>query len=120
MKRLAFALLALVGLGQFLIGCSSQTSDQVGSEMKSETNKLSTEGSSDIESGKVKQALDSASGLEAKNIKVDTDSNAKSITLSGTVSTPQQKKQALGLAKGIAGTEFTVSDKIAVDPGGTK
>ena len=120
MRRLAFTLLALAGVGQLLIGCSSQTRDQYGTEVKTETDNLSTQASSDLESGKVKQAMDSASGLEAKDIKVDTDAKAKTITLSGTVPTPQQKKQALGLAKGIAGTEYKVTDKVTVAPGGTK
>jgi len=62
--------------------------------------------------GKVKQALMSANGLEAKNIDVSTE--AYKITLKGTVPNKDQKDQAEQLAKAIGGNGFTVINELTV------
>lgn len=61
---------------------------------------------------KVKQALLSASGLETKDINVETANNT--ITLKGSVPSADQKKQAGTVAEGVAGKEFKVDNQLSV------
>ena len=61
---------------------------------------------------KVKQALLDSSGLETKNIDVDTKGGT--ITLKGTVPSAKQKTQAETVAKGIAGSKYKVVDTLTV------
>ena len=61
---------------------------------------------------KVKQALLGASGLETKDINVETANNT--ITLKGSVPTADQKKQAETVAKGVAGKDYKVDDQLTV------
>ena len=61
---------------------------------------------------KVKQAILGASGLEAKDINVETANNT--ITLKGSVPSEDQKKQAGTIAEGVAGKEFKVDNQLTV------
>jgi len=61
---------------------------------------------------KVKQALLTASGLETKDINVETKD--KTITLVGSVPDAKQKTQAETVAKGVGGTEFKVVNNLTV------
>ncbi len=61
---------------------------------------------------KVKQAILAASGLEAKDINVETANNT--VTLKGSVPTEDQKKQAGTIAEGVAGKEFKVDNQLTV------
>ena len=61
---------------------------------------------------KVKAALQSASGLETKNIDVDTANNT--ITLKGSVPDAKQKKQAEDVLKGLAGTTYKIDNQLTV------
>lgn len=61
---------------------------------------------------KVKQALLGASGLETKDINVETANNT--ITLKGSVPNAKQKEQAGTIAKGIAGTQYKVDNQLTV------
>ena len=63
---------------------------------------------------KVKTALQAASGLETKNIDVDTANNT--ITLKGSVPDAKQKAQAESVVKGMAGTTYTVKNELTVTP----
>jgi len=61
---------------------------------------------------KVKNALLSASGLETRDINVETSN--KTVTLKGSVPDAKQKAQAEQIAKGVAGTEFKVVNQLTV------
>ena len=61
---------------------------------------------------KVKTALQAASGLETKDIDVDTANNT--IHLKGSVPTEDQKKQAEMAAKAIAGKDYKVANELTV------
>lgn len=62
--------------------------------------------------GKVKQALLAANGLDASGITVSTADYK--ITLTGTVLNKDQRDQAEQLAKGIGGNGFTVVNELKV------
>ena len=62
--------------------------------------------------GKVKQALLAANGLDASGINVTTADYK--ITMTGTVPNKDQKAQALQLAQGIGGNGFTVVDELKI------
>lgn len=61
---------------------------------------------------KVKNALLSASGLDASKINVETMGNT--IMLKGSVPDEKQKNQAGAAAKAIAGGEFTVKNELTI------
>ncbi len=61
---------------------------------------------------KVKQALLSASGLETKDINVETANNT--ITLKGSVPDAKQKKQAEDATKALAGDKYKVVNQLTV------
>jgi len=63
-------------------------------------------------SPKVKTALLNASGLETKDLNVETAHGT--ITLKGSVPDAKQKAQAETVAKGIAGTEYKVVNQLAI------
>jgi len=63
-------------------------------------------------SPKVKTALLNASGLETKDLNVETAHGT--ITLKGTVPDQKQKDQAGTVAKGIAGTEYKVDNQLTI------
>lgn len=63
-------------------------------------------------SPKVKAALQASSGLETKDIDVDTADNT--IHLKGSVPSEDQKKQAQKVAEGVAGKEYKVSNELTV------
>lgn len=78
-----------------------------------ETTKDAAENAADAAmTPKVKTALQAASGLETKDIDVDTKDNT--IHLKGSVPTEDQKKQAEMAAKSIAGKEYKVSNELTV------
>ncbi len=127
MRLNTFALIILA-LGAFITaGCSqqsqedaSQAGQHAGEVIKKDIDQASKATSNDVESGKVQQALSSASGLDTKDIHVDSDTVAKTITLSGLAQTAGEKVQALKVATGIAGSEFKVIDKLTVAAPGKK
>lgn len=61
---------------------------------------------------KVKTALQASSGLETKDINVETANNT--ITLKGSVPSEDQKKQAQKVAEGVAGKDFKVANELTV------
>ena len=61
---------------------------------------------------KVKTALLNAAGLETKDINVETANNM--ITLKGSVPDEKQKKQAETVAKGVAGSEYKVTNDLMI------
>ncbi len=61
---------------------------------------------------KVKAALQSAAGLETKDINVETAHNT--ITLKGSVPDAKQKKQAEDATKALAGTQYKVVNELTV------
>ena len=61
---------------------------------------------------KVKNALLSATGLETRDINVETSN--KTITLKGSVPNAKQQAQAEMIAKGVAGTEYRVVNALTV------
>lgn len=117
-----------VAMGAVVCGCSSEAKDQYQDAGKSLSRATEATGdaiaadakgakkSADeaLESGKVKTALDSASGLDTSKIQVHTDMGTKKISLDGSVTTGAQKNQANSVAKGIAGTEFKLVDNLVV------
>ena len=70
--------------------------------------------SSDLENA-VKAKLQSDDQLRAANINVNADADKKEITLTGTVTSQEQHKRVLDLAK-QAHAGLTVNDKIDVKP----
>jgi osmotically-inducible protein OsmY len=118
----------------FAGGCSQQSQDEakqnaesgagtakrVGSNMASSASQsmgklgatMSKDASADLMSGKVKSALSSAEGLDASHIHVDT--NGKTVVISGFVDSAAHKTQAIGIAKGIAGTSYQVKNLLGV------
>lgn len=85
-----------------------------GTEVKNAAENSKAVADNGLETTKVKSALDTASGLDTKDINVDTDTKAKTITISGSVPDDKQKSQAETVAKGIAGTEFKVINNLKV------
>jgi hyperosmotically inducible periplasmic protein len=78
-----------------------------------ETTKDAAENAADAAmSPKVKTALQASSGLETKDIDVDTANNT--IHLKGSVPSEDQKKQAQKVAEGVAGKEYKVSNELTV------
>ena len=127
MSKLTLAALSLV-VSCMIIGCSKEAQDQyrsagedagsaakkTGQAMATDADKAKIEADNALEATKVKSALASASGLEARDISVECDTPSKTITLKGTVPDAQQKEQAETVARGIAGSEFTVLSKLEV------
>ncbi len=70
--------------------------------------------SSDLENA-VKAKLESDDELRVANINVNADIDKKEITLSGTVTSQEQRKRVLDLAK-EAYAGLTINDKIDVKP----
>lgn len=66
----------------------------------------------------VQTALSNASDLKDANIDVDTDSDAKTITLKGTVASEDAKKKATTLAQAAAPKDFKVTNNLTVGTGG--
>ena len=89
-----------------------QAADSAGVKLKVAADKTKEASDNAVESTKVKTALNSASGLQAKDISVTTDNKAKTVTLGGTVPDSKQKAQALSIAKGIVGTEYKLADNL--------
>jgi len=132
MKDLRLVSIAAAVISLSIAGCSQETRDQYGAasqqagqaikkdtdiagkEIKKAADNTKVAVDSDLETSKVKAALTSASGLEAKKIDVETDSQTKTITLKGSVPDAKQKAQAETIAKGIGGTEFKVIDNLAI------
>jgi osmotically-inducible protein OsmY len=120
------ALTAVVSL--VIIGCSQQARDQYGeagqdaSKAAKQTGQAAvtdaantkTAADNTLETTKVTGALNSAAGLETKNINVDSDTKAGTITLNGSVPDEKQKEQAETVARGIAGSEFKVMNNLKV------
>ena len=96
---------------------AAKTAEAAGEEAKHAAENTKAAGDNALETSKVKTALDTANGLATKDINVDTDSQAKTITLKGSVPDEKQKAQAETVAKGIAGTEFKVVNNLTVGPG---
>lgn len=127
MKTPTMAAITLA-LGCMILGCSKEAQDQyksagedaskaaqkTGQAMATDAEKAKIEADNALEVTKVKSALASASGLEAKDISVECDTPSKTITLKGTVPDAAQKEQAETVTKGIAGSEFTVLSKLEV------
>lgn len=132
MRTLSITALAGLAMGITLCGCNQETRDQysaagqqagqavkkdteiAGKELETAADKAKISADNLLETSKVKSALGSASGLNTRHIDVDTDSKAKTITLSGLVPDQKQKVQAETVAKGIGGSEFKVIDKLIV------
>ncbi|HVT12004.1 MAG TPA: BON domain-containing protein [Fimbriimonadaceae bacterium] len=93
---------------------AAKTAEAAGTEIKNTAANTKEAGNNALETSKVKSALDTAAGLDTQHIDVDTDTSAKTITLKGSVPDEKQKKQAETVAKGIAGNDFTVIDKLVV------
>ncbi len=121
--------IALVGaLGALIVGCSQQARDQyaeAGQDVTKAANRTGKAVATDaansetaadnlLESTRVKGALDSAAGLQTKNINVLTDEKALTITLNGSVPNAKQKAQAETVAKGIGGSKFKIVSNLKV------
>lgn len=109
--------------GLLISGCSREARDQyaaagerAGKAIATDAEKSKTAADNALETAKVKSALNSAAGLETKNIDVDSDTKVRTITLNGSVPDGKQKVQAETVAKGIAGGEFRVVNKLTVVP----
>jgi osmotically-inducible protein OsmY len=127
MRKVTLGAISLI-IASMIIGCSKEARDQYGSagedaskaakktgeaiSTDAENAKVSADNT--LESSKVKSALNSAAGLETKGINVDSDTKAKTITLSGSVPDEKQKAQAETVASGIAGSEFKVVNNLTV------
>lgn len=127
MKKLTLmAIAAAIGIGIF--GCSPAARDQyndagqdvgnattkTGEAMATDAGNAKAAADNTLMTSKVTSALQSASGLVTKDINVDTDSKAKTITLNGSVPTDTNKNQAETVAKGIAGSELTVVNNLMI------
>jgi len=64
---------------------------------------------------KVKQALSSATDVDATNIKVD--SSGKTVTIHGSVPTTGQKVKAGTITKDILGSTYKITNELMVGPG---
>ncbi len=84
------------------------TSQPSGKRSVSATNGLG----GSLETGKVKSALRTASGLDTSHIDVETV--GKKVILKGSVRTAQQKHQAELIAKGICGQEYQLVNQLTV------
>lgn len=127
MRRLKGIALPLV-LGAMIAGCSPEARDQysgagqdvgnaaqkTGQAVATDAEKTKAVADNTIEASKIKSALTSASGLETKDINVECDIKAGTITLNGSVPDEKQKTQAETVAKGIGGSEFKVSNNLKV------
>ncbi|HLK15363.1 MAG TPA: BON domain-containing protein [Fimbriimonadaceae bacterium] len=111
---LATGALIAAGCSQESQSDAKQAGQNAGQAIKKDLDTASKATSNDLESAKVQQALSAASGLITKDIHVDSDTIAKTITLSGLAQTAAQKAQAIKIATGIAGTEYKVIDKLNV------
>lgn len=93
---------------------ATEAATAAGTEMKNAAANTKAASDNALETAKVKSALDTAAGLDTKNLDVDTDTVAKTITLKGSVPDDKQKAQAETVAKGIAGAEFKVVNNLTV------
>lgn len=127
MKNFTLAVVSVV-IACVMIGRSKEAQDQyrsagedagnaakkTGQAMATDAERAKIEADNALEAGKVKSALNSAAGLDTKDINVECDTPSKTITLNGTVVDDKQKEQAETVAKGIAGTEFKVVSNLKV------
>lgn len=93
---------------------SSSSSGSSGNSGGGTMDKAKAALTNDETSLKVKQALDSASDVQAQNIKVDT--NGSSVLLHGTVPTAAQKNKATAIAKDILGSGYKIQNQLLVGP----
>ncbi len=110
------------------LGCTDQSRDQyagagqdvgkalekTGQAVAKDAQAAQVAASGPLMTAKIKSSLQTASGLITKNLDVDTDAKTKVVTLSGSVPTAEQKKQAEDLARGIAGNEYKFVSKLQV------
>lgn len=61
----------------------------------------------------VKQAILGAKDLHSANLNVDTKD--KQVILRGSVPTESEKKRAEEIARGVAGTEYTITNQLTID-----
>ena len=112
-----------LALGIGFIGCSRESDNQARETTTTRDSSTTTTvpatpnptlSSSDLENV-VKAKLQSDDQLRVANINVNADADKKEITLSGTVTSQEQRKRVLDLAK-EAHAGLTINDKIDVKP----
>lgn len=91
---------------------SAQAAQQAGQAAVDATKNAAENAADASMTPKVKAALQAASGLETKNIDVDTANNT--ITLKGSVPTEAQKQQAQKAVEAMAGTQYKVNNQLTV------
>jgi osmotically-inducible protein OsmY len=112
-----------LALGIGFVGCSRDSENRAGETTATRDTTTTTAApatpnptlsSSDLENV-VKAKLQSDDQVRAANISVNADADKKEVTLSGTVTTQDQRKRVVDLAK-EAHAGLTVNDKIDVKP----
>lgn len=86
--------------------------DEAGKKLAEATEDSKKAAAQSLMTGKVKQALLAAEGLDTSHLDVST--TGKTVTLSGSVPSKDQKRQAEMIAKGIVGDDFILLDELAV------
>lgn len=123
-KRLALP----VAIGFVISGCSPAARDQyseagqdagdaakqTGRAAATDAENAKQAADNTLQTSKVMSALNSASGLKAGDINVDTDTRAGTITLNGSVPDRKQRDQAVTVAEGMAGSEFKVVNNLEI------
>jgi len=112
-----------LALGIGFIGCSRESHNQARETTTTRDSIITTTvpatpnptlSSADLENA-VKAKIQSDDQLRVANINVNADADKKEITLSGTVTSQEQRKRVLDLAK-EAHAGLTINDKIDVKP----
>ena len=111
MKALAFALSAAVALA--LAACASdrprnQTGGSASTEIKQDAKNAAL-------TAKVKSALAADVGL--RTLKIDVDSMGNTVTLKGAVDSPETRRKAEEVARGVDGVA-TVRNELTIRSGG--
>jgi osmotically-inducible protein OsmY len=110
-----FLVLSLLAITT-MIGCNSEQAKQDANSAETSISKATASTrvalDNDATSAKVKEALMSATDMQTKDLKVN--SEGKKVTLIGAVPTADQKKRAVSITKSLLGTGYSVDDELKV------